>query len=63
VAVPVVRGGRPLGVLDVTSRREARFGALEADFLQQVAAGLVERPPPMRRLGTRNRRAKGEVGR
>ncbi|QJR09730.1 Free methionine-R-sulfoxide reductase [Usitatibacter rugosus] len=42
VVVPVMKGGRVIGVLDVDSPRLARFGDAEAKALEEVARIFVE---------------------
>ena len=43
IVVPIMRGGQPLGEIDIDSDRPAAFGAADRALLEPVAAMLAER--------------------
>lgn len=52
IAIPLVRDGRPLAVLEVRSHQPDHLSMREADILADVAAYLVQRWPPGRQTQT-----------
>lgn len=43
IVVPIMRGGRVLGEIDIDSDRPAAFGARDRELLESVAATLAEK--------------------